>query len=70
MERYIEVVSKDYNAVIILDIESIVILIPDTKTVVLTNNIMLELDEESYNKIYDYMTTRAWVWKLIINLII
>lgn len=59
MERYIEVVSKDYNAVIILDIESIVILIPDTKTVVLTNNIMLELDEESYNKIYDYMTTRA-----------
>lgn len=59
MERYIEVVSKDYDAVIILDIESIVILIPDTKTVVLTNNIMLELDEVSYNKVYEYMTTRA-----------
>lgn len=59
MERYIEVVSKDYNAVIILDIESIVILIPGTKTVVLTNNIMLELDEESYNKIYEHMISRT-----------
>lgn len=59
MERYIEVVSKDYNAVIILDIENIVILIPDTKTVVLTNNITLELDEESYNKIYEHMIRRT-----------